>query len=434
MKKLLLALAAFLLPAHALAAPSPAVPPAFTNGTEPAAIASNYDINTDIAETGSFPAAASDEGAFRSACEMSHLAYDDPIVFPGQPGVSHLHQFFGNPTTNANSTFASLRGAPGSGDTFTCGGRGINKSAYWTPVVFSGDHECDPAHPGNDTCVLRPAYAIVYYKKDTRDLAAQEPVRFPRGGAFVTGFNMGATTAWQSTAGLPAGATQITNGFNGWKCEGNVGGTVKYLRDAAGNPMLNCPTNELIGFSTSTQQCWDGTTLIGTGGRSHIAFKYRDNWGGKGPNRWGGNEWCPDTHPYEIPHFDLIVWYSHNGQADFTNWYFSSDRMPGYPTFRNGESGHSDFFPAWDDGILQAFQKDCIGIALPPGSANLPHSCVFTQFGDGRRGFTNHLGLSGISEASGLRYINPPPEAGTAENPVAGYKRGNRITPRRKPR
>jgi hypothetical protein len=30
--------------------------------------------------------AASDIGAFRTSCQFSHMNYDDPIVFPGQPG------------------------------------------------------------------------------------------------------------------------------------------------------------------------------------------------------------------------------------------------------------------------------------------------------------------------------------------------------------
>jgi hypothetical protein len=33
---------------------------------------------------------------------------DDPIVFPGQPGASHMHDFFGNETTNAYSTQSSM--------------------------------------------------------------------------------------------------------------------------------------------------------------------------------------------------------------------------------------------------------------------------------------------------------------------------------------
>jgi hypothetical protein len=37
---------------------------------------------------------------------------DDPIVFPRQPGAAHQHDFFGNTSTNAYSTDASLAGKP----------------------------------------------------------------------------------------------------------------------------------------------------------------------------------------------------------------------------------------------------------------------------------------------------------------------------------
>ena len=33
-------------------------------------------------------------------CPYSHSAPDDPIRFPGQPGASHLHDFFGVTTTS----------------------------------------------------------------------------------------------------------------------------------------------------------------------------------------------------------------------------------------------------------------------------------------------------------------------------------------------
>ena len=33
---------------------------------------------------------------FLVECAFSHAAQDDPIVFPDQPGMSHLHVFFGN--------------------------------------------------------------------------------------------------------------------------------------------------------------------------------------------------------------------------------------------------------------------------------------------------------------------------------------------------
>src|SRR5690348_12510654 len=40
--------------------------------------------------------AASEIGAFRTMCNPSHMAFNDPIVYPGQPNRSHLHTFFGN--------------------------------------------------------------------------------------------------------------------------------------------------------------------------------------------------------------------------------------------------------------------------------------------------------------------------------------------------
>ena len=48
---------------------------------------------------------------FFANCRFSHTAPDDPILFPGQPGRAHPHTFFGNRSTNAASTPATLRAA-----------------------------------------------------------------------------------------------------------------------------------------------------------------------------------------------------------------------------------------------------------------------------------------------------------------------------------
>jgi hypothetical protein len=42
----------------------------------------------------------------------SHSAPDDPIVFPGVPGAAHLHEFFGNTSANACSTYPTMIGKP----------------------------------------------------------------------------------------------------------------------------------------------------------------------------------------------------------------------------------------------------------------------------------------------------------------------------------
>ena len=50
------------------------------------------------------PSAHAAGQTFFTDCLPSHRAPDDPIVYPKQPGASHLHDFFGNETTNAFST------------------------------------------------------------------------------------------------------------------------------------------------------------------------------------------------------------------------------------------------------------------------------------------------------------------------------------------
>jgi hypothetical protein len=47
---------------------------------------------------------------FPANCTVTHRLTDDPIVFPGQPGVGHNHTFIGNPSTTATTTPEALLG------------------------------------------------------------------------------------------------------------------------------------------------------------------------------------------------------------------------------------------------------------------------------------------------------------------------------------
>ncbi|MDX6591206.1 MAG: hypothetical protein QOJ13_402 [Gaiellales bacterium] len=67
-----------------------------------------------------------------------HSANDDPIVFPGQPGASHLHEFFGNSTTDAFSTFESLQGKQHS-----CAAPD-DYAGYWQPRIWKDDESYLP--------------------------------------------------------------------------------------------------------------------------------------------------------------------------------------------------------------------------------------------------------------------------------------------------
>ena len=145
-------------------APSPTPTPTPTPGTglaSPtlaglAAIASNFDFNTALIGNGTIPGSAAPDtvGAFRFICGAGQLSYDDPILYPGQPGKSHLHQFYGNVAANAGSTYASLRAAGDSTCNWTGSGTAANRSAYWMPAMLDGK--------GN---VVRPDYVSIYYKQ-----------------------------------------------------------------------------------------------------------------------------------------------------------------------------------------------------------------------------------------------------------------------------
>ena len=150
-------------------------------------IPSNFDVNSELVPawgTGAIPGQDSVVGAFRFICNAGQVLADDPIVYPGQPGKSHLHQFYGNTGANASSTYSSLRTSGSS----TCMSP-LNRSAYWMPAMLDGK--------GN---VVRPDYVQIYYKRrPVTDPIVSDPanpqyegkaIPLPNGLRFIFGFNM----------------------------------------------------------------------------------------------------------------------------------------------------------------------------------------------------------------------------------------------------
>ena len=70
-------------------------------------------------------------------CKQSHFNNDDQIVFPGQPGASHRHQYAGARSNDAFSTVQSMK-ASGT----TCDDTG-DTAGYWAPTFNAGY----PIHP-----------------------------------------------------------------------------------------------------------------------------------------------------------------------------------------------------------------------------------------------------------------------------------------------
>jgi uncharacterized protein DUF1996 len=345
-------------PAQApLPSPTPPPPPAGTIPIGEAPIASEFDYRSQLVSKIVPPSNAPDVvGAFRFICLPGHLAYDDPIVFPGQPGRSHLHQFYGNTGTNANSTYRSLRTSGNS----TCMSP-VNRSAYWMPAMLDGR--------GN---VVRPDYVTIYYKRrpasDPKCNPARDPaaegicVPLPNGLKFVFGYNM----LNPSTA--PTGALY----FN---CDG-AGATLGHYPDIVAASRF-CPSGSRLGALISAPNCWDGRNLDSPDHRSHVSYMVRD--------RMTGVVACPATHPYVIPTFTMGAWYMTDSTLDRSGswtagrtvtWHLASDVMAGMPMARPGTTFHADFMMAWDPAVKDLWHANCIDRML---------SCAAGLLGNGQQ-------------------------------------------------
>jgi hypothetical protein len=192
-------------------------------------------------------------GGFAVSCGFSHSASTDPIVMPGHAGMSHLHEFFGNTTTDENSTRSSLL----VGST-TCDDR-RDLSAYWVPALFQHGVR------------VAPVGARVRYEGRGGGVTA-----FPAGFMAVSG-RTDQTAAWGcATAGQrPVFSSSVA--------------TVPVCSGAA----------QLVAQITFPQ-CWDGSSLDTANHISHLAF---------GTDVAGQAPVCPANHPVLVPKVVLEVRY-----------------------------------------------------------------------------------------------------------------------------
>jgi hypothetical protein len=195
------------------------------------------------------PASASDMTVgWINVCRFSHRAKDDPIVFPRNPGASHSHDFYGNKSTNAFSTYSSLLGKG-----TTCQLQG-DTAAYWVPTLyFEGKAQL-------------PRSVKFYYRSiidPPSDVRA-----FPRGLEMVEG-NAHAT-----------GPQDIRTVW--WQCDHGVHTPVPQ----------DCARGQHVVFHVEFPECWDGVHLDSSDHRSHMSPSV---------DRDSGLDTCPRSHPIPLP-------------------------------------------------------------------------------------------------------------------------------------
>jgi Domain of unknown function (DUF1996) len=253
--------------------------------------------------TGEQPGPSDGTGAFRTRCEYSHMLKDDPIVYPGRAGASHLHTFFGNKGANASSTHDSLRASGNS----TCRGGIANRTAYWVPSVI--DEKGVP---------LKPTFADFYYKTGYNGINPASIKPFPAGLRMIAG------DAKASSAQPHAY----------WGCHNNY----------VGHPSTipNCPAGDDVVMYVVFPQCWDGVNLDSADHKSHMAYPQ--------------NGACPSTHPVAIPEIMFNIYYPQPAGST-SGWRLSSDMYAS--SIAGGYSAHADYMEGWDPEIVKTFVTNC---------------------------------------------------------------------------
>jgi Domain of unknown function (DUF1996) len=244
------------------------------------------------------------EGQFRVACEYSHFNYDDPIVFPGQPGKSHLHMFIGNTQTDAFTTADSLLNTGGG----TCDGFELNRSAYWVPALLDGQGHA-----------VAPKSIIIYYK--TKDMA--NATFMPQGLKMVAGNIQAETFAPDQNLH--------------WAC----GGSGASYNES--NRIPNCG-GDIINATIVFPNCWDGANLDSADHASHLAYA-------------DGTVPCPASHPKRLPQISILVYW--DGVSSVNGWYLSSDKTSGFNS-GPGASLHGDWWGGWNQSITELWTNGCI--------------------------------------------------------------------------
>ena len=245
-------------------------------------------------------------------CSADHFAMDDPIVFPGQPGMSHMHTFYGNTSTDAYSTVSSLSAASPS----SCG-RGMGTSdlsAYWVPSLMKKNAD------GTSSVVKTEQVTTVYYRRAGGGMG-------PGVQPFPSGLRMIAGNA-KATSDQSLSIVQ-------WDCGGG-GLESPHMYACPGGP--SSPIHASLVFPS----CWDGVHLDSADHKSHMAYA-------------APNGTCPADHPVSLPEVTFEIDFP--GIAGGPDYYLASGGI---------YSLHGDFIANWNNQVQNALVASCL---------NIPHEC-----------------------------------------------------------
>ncbi|MFC7758652.1 DUF1996 domain-containing protein [Catellatospora bangladeshensis] len=219
-----------------------------------------------------------------------------------------MHDFMGNTSTNAFSTYTSLANA----------GTNCNPiedlSSYWVPTMYV-----------NDVPVAPTGTTFYYLGEGVRDDIIAQIQALPVGLRIVAG-NAKATSGDQSIAR--------------WSC-------LHHGEVPPGKDFVNCPSDSMLESYLDFPQCWDGVNLDSADHKSHMSYPV--------------NGACPATHPVPVPKLRQVLRYPVTG--DPARIRLSSGR---------GYTMHGDFFNAWPAAEMERRVRDCIRPIIKCGANGRP--------------------------------------------------------------
>ena len=319
------------------------------------------------------------ENKFRTIIGTTTILNDDPQRNYGQPGASHLHQFFGGASCNAFSTYKSLRLH---GLDSAAAGTDANDTCYWFPAIEVLNF------------AVKPDSETVYYTENpaTNGTGNGAKAYYPVGERHVFGFEMDAASvstqyAWLQTTLTAANTAQgytrytLTDPTGHYQtqaryaCVGATPTTVDVIKTAAGGDPFNgtCVAGGGVGNTgdfyilMDGPLCYDGTNLWSPGGYKHFI-----------PGVWDTvtSAWtCPYNY-YKLAQLHQEIHFTQGGWTDRQRWDLSSDiayrAMHGLTTAQvpPGTTMHEDWLDGWDDVIMRKWESHCAGVEHTTG-----HQC-----------------------------------------------------------
>ena len=247
-------------------------------------------------------------------CPYSHSLNDDPIVFPASPGVSHLHDFTGNTTTNANSTYTGMLAGPTTCLTVE------DTGAYWMPALYNHGVRVVPRGFAADGTLIRP---LIYYRK--KGYSANVHIEsFPPDIRILGG---------NSHAASPAGNPRLDVDIY-YACGLDAS-------KADGAPPDFCASG-ILETHVAAPSCWDGT-LTHVNDTAHMTYPQ----GGFCPAGWHSLPRIATVTRYPVP--------------------------PGEPLDITLASGayytlHADFWNTWDQARLDFLVDNCLNANVDCGA------------------------------------------------------------------